>query len=355
MASIRKRTNGWEYRISYKKPDGTFAIKSKGGFANKTLAKAAAVKAESQLNENPLTDENVTLYDFSQTWADVYKKPFVTEKTWETYTKNLKHIQHYFGSAKLREITPIRYQKILNDFGKKFAQETLEKFHYQIKAAVKVAVREKLLNSNFTEGAVIKSQVAPRSTKSKFLEEEEYLHLIKVTRENFQYVTYLTLFLIAVTGLRFAEVMGITWSDIDFQSGIIDINKSFDYSNSQEFVPTKNKQSTRQIPIDTRTLEILSEYRDKHYKDNPLNRVCYGTSNSYSNRLLKQIVGRNVHNHSLRHTYASYLILKGVDLISISQLLGHENLNITLKTYAHQLDKLRDKNNEQIRNIFSSL
>ncbi|HEK9929258.1 TPA: tyrosine-type recombinase/integrase, partial [Streptococcus equi subsp. equi] len=64
---------------------------------------------------------------------------------------------------------------------------------------------------------------------------------------------------------------------------------------------------------------------------------------------------RPVRNHSLRHTYASFLILKGVDLISISQLLGHENLNITLKVYAHQLDKLKEKNNQVIKDIFGHL
>lgn len=158
-----------------------------------------------------------------------------------------------------------------------------------------------------------------------------------------------------ITGIRFSEAMGLTWQDIDFQNGVIDVNKTYDYSITQDFAPTKNKQSIRKIPIDDNTIVILKNYKKHHYKDNKLGRICYGTSNSYTNRKLKQLVGRNVHNHSLRHTYASFLILKGVDLISISQLLGHENLNITLKTYAHQLDKLKEKNNQQIKQIFSEL
>nr|WP_263284948.1 tyrosine-type recombinase/integrase [Streptococcus gordonii] len=58
---------------------------------------------------------------------------------------------------------------------------------------------------------------------------------------------------------------------------------------------------------------------------------------------MRNIVGRDVHAHSLRHTYASYLISKEVDLISISKVLGHENLTITLEVYAHQLEQQEEK------------
>ncbi|HEM3711137.1 TPA: tyrosine-type recombinase/integrase [Streptococcus suis] len=64
------------------------------------------------------------------------------------------------------------------------------------------------------------------------------------------------------------------------------------------------------------------------------------------------MVGRNVHIDSLRHTHASYLITQRVELISISQLLGHENLNITLKVYAHQLESLKEKSNDKFKKIF---
>ena len=72
------------------------------------------------------------------------------------------------------------------------------------------------------------------------------------------------------------------------------------------------------------------------------------------NNTLRKIVGRNVHAHSLRHTYASYLISKEVDLISISKVLRHENLTITLEVYAHQLEQQKEKNHNRIRNIFET-
>ena len=111
MAYFRKRDNGWEYRISYKDTDGKYKQKSKSGFKTKKLAQVAAREIEDNLSENILTDKDVTLYDFVKTWSDVYKRPHVKDKTWDTYTKNLKHIKTYFGDLKVKDITPLYYQK----------------------------------------------------------------------------------------------------------------------------------------------------------------------------------------------------------------------------------------------------
>lgn len=352
MAYYRKRTTGWEYRISYKDENGEYRQKSKRGFKTKKLAQAVAMEVEKKLTQNILTDGEVTLYDFVKTWSEVYKRPYVKDKTWETYTKNLKHIKAYFGDLKVKDITPLYYQKRLNEFGEKYAQETLEKFHYQIKGALKIAVREQLISYNFADDAKVKSQIETRSEDNDFLEESEYKALIASTRSNIQYVSYFTLYLLSVTGMRFSEALGLTWSDIDFKSGILDINKSFDYSNTQDFADLKNESSKRKIPIDKITIETLKTYRKKYWQANIKNRVCFGVSNSACNKLIKKLVGRPVRNHSLRHTYASYLILKGIDIVTISKLLGHESPDITLKVYSHQMEALADKNFEQIKEIF---
>ncbi|WP_270736648.1 site-specific integrase [Streptococcus anginosus] len=353
MAYYRKRDNNWEYRISYKDEKGKFRQKSKGGFKTKKLAQAAAMEVEKKLTQNILTDTEVSLYDFVKTWSEVYKRPYVKDKTWETYTKNFRHIKTFFKDLKLKDITPLYYQKRLNEFGEKYAQETLEKFHYQIKGAIKIAVREQIITYNFAEDAKVKSQVATRSENVDFLEKDEYLSLIETTRDNINYVSYFTLYLLAVTGLRFAEAMGLTWADIDFENGIISVNRNFDYSKTQEFTDLKNESSKRVIPIDRNTIKILSDYRKNYWQANIKNRICFGVSNSACNKLIKRLVDRPVRNHSLRHTYASYLILNGVDIVTISKLLGHESPDITLKIYSHQMEALAEKNYEKIKQIFS--
>lgn len=247
------------------------------------------------------------------------------------------------------------YQQVLNDFGTKVAQQTLDKFHYQIKGACKMAIRDGIIRDNFADGAIVRSQKPAKEESEKFMEESEYLTFIKVAKSKVKYPSYLTTYIIAVTGLRFAEVQGLTWKDIDFDNGYIDINKTFDYSISQNFGPTKNEQSIRKVPIDKNSLELLRNFKSDYYQDNKLGRVCFGASNNATNKVIKRVTGRNLTNHSLRHTYASYLIAQGVDLISVSKLLGHENLNITLKVYAHQIESLKEKNDHQVKNIFQNL
>ena len=73
------------------------------------------------------------------------------------------------------------------------------------------------------------------------------------------------------------------------------------------------------------------------------------------NKTLRKIVGREVRVHSLSHTYTSDLIAHDIDLISVSQVLGHENLNITLEVYAHQLQEQKSRNDEKIKQIGANL
>lgn len=146
--------------------------------------------------------------------------------------------------------------------------------------------------------------------------------------------------------------MGLTWNDVDFKNGILDINKAFDYSNTQDFCDLKNNPSERKVPIDRKTIEILYVYRQNYWQANIKNRICFGVSNSACNKLIKKIIGRPVRNHTLRHTYASFLILNGVDIVTISKLLGHESPDITLKVYSHQMEALAERNFEKIKNIF---
>ena len=151
---------------------------------------------------------------------------------------------------------------------------------------------------------------------------------------------------------RFGEAVGLTWKDVDFQKGLIDINKTFSYNYTKDFAPTKNKSSMRQIPVSDQTLDLLKIFREKYYTDDEQDRIFHSVSNNAANKTLKKIVGRDVHIHSLRHTYASFLITQGVELLSISEILGYENLNITISVYTHQLQSLRDKNNDKIKSIF---
>ena len=100
---------------------------------------------------------------------------------------------------------------------------------------------------------------------------------------------------------------------------------------------------------------MLKNYQKEHWIYNKENRIFSNISNNAVNKTLRRIVGRNAHGHSLRHTYASFLISHRVELLSISKILGHENMNITIEVYAHQLKELEEESNSEVREIFANL
>ena len=348
MASYRKRPNGWEYRINYYDSTGKRKPKSKGGFRTKSEAIKAAAEMELKLQDNINVDEDITLYAYFKQWCEVYKRPNVSDITFDSYIGTQKKIASYFSDKKLKDITATEYQRALNQYAEIHAQRTVKRFNTHIKACIDMAVHEGYVKRNFCKFAKINAKNKGHDVETKFLEIEEYEQLIRETRKHPEYVSHAVLYIIAKTGMRFAECLGVTVDDIDYETGMLSVNKTWDYKNNTGFLPTKTKSSIRQIPLDDDFLNFV-----KQLTPQPDGRLLPRICNNGVNKTLKRIVGREVRVHSLRHTYASYLISHDIDLISVSQVLGHENLNITLEVYAHQLQAQKSRNDEKIKQMWT--
>ena len=348
MASYRKRPNGWEYRINYYDQTGKRKPKTKGGFRTKSEAIKAAAEMELKLQDTLNVDEDITLLNYFKQWCEVYKRPNVSELSFKLYIDTQKKIKLFFGDKKLKNITATKYQRVLNQYAETHAQRTVRRFNTQIKACIEMAVHEGYIKRNFCKFAKINAKNKGRDLETKFLEVEEYENLIRKTRAHPEYVTYAALYMIAKTGMRFAECLGLTVDDIDHENGMLSVNKTWDYKNNSGFMPPKTKSSVRQIPIDDDFLNFV-----KLLTPQPDGRLLPRIYNDGVNETLRRIVGREVRVHSLRHTYASYLIAHDIDLISVSRVLGHENLNITLEVYAHQLQEQKSRNDEKIKQMWT--
>ena len=164
------------------------------------------------------------------------------------------------------------------------------------------------------------------------------------------------------TGLRIGEVCALSWDDVDLVEGIIHVrhtiarikNKSKDAATKTLLVieEPKTKASKRDIPIPSVLLPILTKYK-KISKSNYVVADNYDfiSPRTYEyryHRLLEQCGVNSINYHALRHTFASRCVEVGVDIKSLSEILGHKNSSITLNTYVHssmsqkrtQLDKL---------------
>ncbi len=169
--------------------------------------------------------------------------------------------------------------------------------------------------------------------KPLFITEDEFDELIKIeTIDIYKSIFTLGFF----TGCRLGELLHLQWNDIDFQRNEISVK------NKEKFT-TKSKRE-RLIPMSKQVQTVLSKINETTQNMSPENYIfCDINDNPYSNsriskafkRLIKQsTLDPKLHFHSLRHSFCSNLVSKGVSIYVVKQLAGHESI-LTTQRYAH--------------------
>lgn len=170
------------------------------------------------------------------------------------------------------------------------------------------------------------------------------------------------------SGLRYAELLGLTWDDVLFDKMQLNIKKSYDYHYHSGMKKTKTESSNRKIPINKDIIEMLKQYKKDQQElfnefnvKNPLNQIFYHyiegivTNNtvnkSLRRALMKLKITPVITMHGARHTWGSILLYQGIDVITISKLLGHKDTTVTQRVYMHQLKEMEEQNNMKINQV----
>ena len=188
------------------------------GFRTKSEAVRSASQAEIELSNGIVEDKNFTLAEYFEKWYKIHRAPSVTAGTLKQYETSTAAIVKSFNDAKMVDITPSKYQAILNEMGKQYRKSTLRIIHSKIKACAKYAVMDQIIKVNFSELAKVTSEIDSNPIEKKFLSQTEYLNLIRYTKEHPYEHRQLQIYLLAVTGMRVGESMGLTWDDIDIEN-----------------------------------------------------------------------------------------------------------------------------------------
>ena len=150
--------------------------------------------------------------------------------------------------------------------------------------------------------------------------------------------------LVLFTGLRLGELCALKWADIDFENKMLTVNQTVQrlYAEGHktktiliETIP-KSEHSMREIPLPAVLLELLTQFRnDKKYVfggDKPMEPR---TMQYQFKKILKETEMSNTNFHILRHTFSTNCIEDGMDVKSLSEMLGHSDVQITLNRYVH--------------------
>lgn len=149
------------------------------GLGTKSEAVQSASQAEIELSNGIVEDKDITLAEYFEKWYKVHRAPSVSTGTLKHYETATAAIVKYFQGSKLIDITPSKYQAILNEMGKHYRKSTLKVIHAKVKACAKYAVMDQIIKVNFAELAKVTSEIDPNPIEKKFLSQTEYLNLIR--------------------------------------------------------------------------------------------------------------------------------------------------------------------------------
>ncbi|MCZ1510351.1 site-specific integrase [Enterococcus faecium] len=353
--------------------DGSRKKVEKVGGDTRPEAEAALRKVLSDIDETGQyflgTDTRVKQYlDF---WMEEYVKLNLKYNTYENYRFTIKnHINGYLGKKKLTDLSPALLQNFINaEFKKGYSKKTMTITHSVLKNALNMAVYSLgLIKQNPMLYVKIPKYEARPTTKKdlKIISLEDFDHMLEITPEGHPF--YIPLNIGFYTGMRVGEVCGLTWDDVDFSNGTITVEKQMVKNDGAWVYGTpKTSSSNRTIFIGQTLLAILK----KHKKQQLENRMKYGKlyidSNAvctkedgelvtpsvvkWNTRRISNALSLSFNFHSLRHTHATLLLENGAKMKEISERLGHSRISITMDTYSHVTDKMRNETVDIMENL----
>ena len=233
-----------------------------------------------------------------------------------------------------------------------------------IKAVIRDGQDEKIFPDFAFKQIKIPKTLQIENTK-KVYTEKEYKKIIDYIFNNISSKS-VGILLGIYTGMRIGEICALQFCDIDFEENIIHVNKTIQriYNPLDELEPSKiiitpgkTQNSIREIPITTELSKILMEIKkqdDFYVLSNSKKPIEPRTYRKFYNKFMQKAGVEPIKFHALRHTFASINIENGTDVKTISDILGHSDIAITLKTYTHTSQKAKMKAIEKFNNMFNS-
>lgn len=292
------------------------------------------------------------LKEWLDIWLNKYTKFAVKLRTYERYKYIIaKHINPKLGEFDLDNLSAVKLQDyVLSELesgnlisSKGLANNSVIGIVNVLKSALKLAKSLEICAVDNSDK--IKLPMAtekPVTAFEKWEQEKLEKYCLSSNKTN-----YLGIVICLYTGIRLGELLPLTWNDIDFKSGIMTISKTA-YRIKQNGKPQvvidkpKTKNSSRLIPLPKQLLEILKRAKRISKSDFVLSTRTGGIvgTRAYQKtyeRILKKLDIPYKNFHSLRHTFATRAIEMGMDVKTLSEILGHKNPVITLQRYTHSM------------------
>ena len=302
------------------------------------------------------------LHEYYKDWVELYKRGAVRPVTLEKFLNTQRWIKSNFPEIGVRELDKRKYQMMINKYSETHEKQTVIDFHRNVKPAILDAMDEGLIKVDPTRKVTLKGK-PPSPKKPKYISREQLHALLKSLSISNKPDWDLFVLLLAKTGLRFSEALGLTKGDFDIPQHTLSISKTWNYKNAEGgFGELKNRGSKRVIAIDPQlcaAFQQVFQNSELSLKDeDPIfarTRVFNSTVISHIKTLCERAGVPVISTHGLRHTHASILLYEGISILNISKRLGHSETTTTQEVYLHIIKELEEKESERIVQCLSEL
>ena len=352
--NIRKRSDGrWEgrYTAGYNPETGKRIIKNVLGKTQTECKAKLAAAMEATKGVDVSRADEYTVATWLRSWYDIYAKPNVRVATADRYRLVIEQYTiPRIGSIKLTKLTAHDLQKLYKELmesgrtrGKSghgnpgLSSTTVRSLHLMLHNALNRAVKERLILRNPTEDCIapkvqkFEMQILPPEHIKDYLDAADKRGLLPMF--------YLEL----VSGLRKGELTALLWSDLDIQNKTISVSKqAYKVDGKMTVMPPKTANSIRHIALSNETLDMLKKLKEenpdsKYIFTSPVTGEMYHPDSvvNLHKKILKEAGLEHIRFHDLRHTFATLALQNGVDVKTVSAMLGHSSAGFTLATYTH--------------------
>jgi integrase len=322
----------------------------------------------------PTFQSKISVSDYIDEWLKTIAKPRVSETTYRGYESQLNHVKNALGKTRLTMLRAQDIQKLYSTLTAPVAKHV----HAPLSSALLQAVKWHLIHSNACDAVDLprhkagEVQALTRDEASRLMAVERFTRTEgnrTVTVEN----RYRVLFAFLLdAGCRPSEAFGLKWSDLDFESGRVTIQRTLQWHSKKRgggpyFEETKTKTSRRSVPLAAGTLRQLREHRaaqaEALLKLGVRTDLVFATSEGtpitrrnlvrrHFKPLLKAAkLPNNLTLYCLRHSCATMLLQANVHPKVVSERLGHASIRITLDIYSHVLPGMQDEATAQIERM----